>query len=73
LQAKLGLAEKVNLVVQKEMYSSAAGESAGSMFNAAELEFRDLPNNLGVEVRTPRVFLEPSIVEAIRKNEATPS
>jgi putative ABC transport system permease protein len=93
LQAKVGLIEKVNLVVQGGTYvidpptipettplgiEVVTGEQfqvarVGSMLHAAELEIRDLPSNLGVEMRTPRVFLEPSIVEAVRKNESTPA
>ena len=38
--------------------------SHGFSFADFSLDLRDLPNNSGLELRTPRVFLDPPVVEA---------
>ena len=84
LQETSGLKDKANLLLGVHPAESAAGsrtaqqapsgslepQEAGQLLATADVEIRELPNGAGLDVRTSRIFLELSLVEAARKNEA---
>lgn len=80
LQNRLGMAGKVNVVLNAAAASApaltaalAAGKRAKDLLADAELTVAPLPNDLGVEIRTSRVFLDEDTVAAARKNEQAPN
>lgn len=70
LQRRLGVTNKVNLVLASQGATVEGVEkaiAAGWAPSDAQLEFRSLTNNAGVELRSPRVFIEEPVVEAVAK------
>ncbi len=45
------------------------GENLGQTLDALGFELRELPNQSGIEIRTPRIFIEQAIIDAARGNE----
>ncbi len=87
LQQKIGAGEKVNLFLRQATRiseSKPTAESGVTMpFPAAlqddsrvaddyDLKVLELPNHTGMELRTPRVFLDPAITSAARRAEVGP-
>jgi putative ABC transport system permease protein len=74
LQTRLALAGKVNVVLDSgrtiaDRKQEAAKPDAALLLRDADTRVEDLPQNLGLEVRSSRVFLDEAVVAAARRNE----
>jgi ABC-type lipoprotein release transport system permease subunit len=66
LQQKLALQDRANVALFAKTNSAAVVQQAATQrwrLSDASLEIRDVPTG-GMELRTPRVFLDPPVVEA---------
>ena len=80
LQEKVGQSGRANLLLAASGQSSQtpSASAANQLLAAhwqladAELALRELPANAGVELRSSRVFLDPSVVAAARQISPTP-
>ncbi|MBD3183640.1 FtsX-like permease family protein [Candidatus Poribacteria bacterium] len=66
LQKKLELQDQINLVLtgsEYEITTTEANSALGKAWELADagLEIRELPDQNVIEIRTPRIFLEPAI------------
>jgi ABC-type lipoprotein release transport system permease subunit len=72
LQQKLGIGEKVNLILDNGeglTHTEVRSILVGAGMDEFGLRVVELPISSGIELRSPRIFLDPKIVEAARANE----